>query len=64
MTTDKTATPRVIREYLAGADKPTGSVTVRERRLCHSKPLVLYSEDQQKQFEENGGFVGYLAGSA
>jgi hypothetical protein len=33
------------------------SVTAQECRFCHAEPLVMFSEGQQREFHEAGGFI-------
>jgi hypothetical protein len=62
MTRDEATALRLANEYVASQGYTTVSVTAQECRFCHAEPLVLFSEHQQRQFHESGGFVVLLAG--
>lgn len=57
MTTDEATALRLAKRYLAGIGEGNATVTLEECRFCHSEPLVMFSADQQRQFEEEGGFI-------
>jgi uncharacterized protein DUF2024 len=44
-------------EYVASQGHAAVSVTAQECRYCHAEPLVMFSEHQQRQFHESGGFI-------
>ena len=62
MTTDEATALKLANEYVASQGHRAVSVTARECRFCHAEPLVLFSEPQQRQFRESGGFIVPLAG--
>jgi hypothetical protein len=57
MTTDQAKALRLATEYVASLGYTDITVTTRECRFCHAEPLVMFSEQQQKEFVENGGFI-------
>jgi hypothetical protein len=57
MTTDEAAALRLAKESLASIGEPLVKLNVKECRFCHSEPLIMFSAEQQKQFEEDGGFI-------
>lgn len=62
MTGDEVTALRLANEYVASQGHPAVAVTARECRFCHAEPLVLFSEQQQRQFHESGGFIVPLSG--
>ena len=57
MTSDETTALRLANAYMAAQGHPAVSVTAQECRFCHAEPLVMYSEQQQREFQELGGFI-------
>ena len=57
MTSDETTALRLANAYMAAQGHPAVSVTAQECRFCHAEPLVMYSEQQQREFQESGGFI-------
>ena len=57
MTRDETTALRLANAYMAAQGHPAVSVTAQECRFCHAEPLVMYSEQQQREFQESGGFI-------
>ena len=57
MTRDEATALRLANEYLAAQGHAAVAVTVQECRFCHAEPLVLFSERQQLEFHEAGGFI-------
>ena len=57
MTTDEEKALVLAKQYLVGIGEPDAVITVKECRFCHSEPLVMFSEEQQRQFREQGGFI-------
>lgn len=57
MTSDETTALRLANAYMAAQGHPAVSVTTEECRFCHAEPLVLFSEQQQQEFQESGGFI-------
>ncbi len=57
MTSDEATALRLANEYVASQGDAAVSVTAQECRYCHAEPLVMFSEHQQRQFHESGGFI-------
>ena len=57
MTADQATALRLANAYLAAQGHTTISVTAEECRFCHAEPLVLFSEQQQREFRDCGGFI-------
>ena len=57
MTTDQDTALKLAQAYLAGIGEGDATVSTRECQFCHSEPLVFFSEEQQQQFKEQGGFI-------
>jgi hypothetical protein len=57
MTTDETTALKLAKRYLDGLGEHEVTVTLKECQFCHSEPLVLFSAEQQMQFEQEGGFI-------
>jgi hypothetical protein len=56
--TDEEATAlKLANDYVASLGHPAGTVTTRECRFCHEEPLVMFNEEQQREFRETGGFI-------
>jgi hypothetical protein len=62
MTRDEATALKLANEYVVSEGHTAVSVTAQECRFCHAEPLVLFTDDQQRQFHESGGFVVPLAG--
>ncbi len=57
MTGDQATALRLANAYVAAQGHTTVSVTAEECQFCHAEPLVLFSEQQQREFREAGGFI-------
>ena len=57
MTTDEETALRLAKEYLSKIGEAEAAITTRECQFCHNEPLVMFSAEQQKQFNEQGGFI-------
>ena len=57
MTTDEAKALALAKQYLVGIGEPNAIITLKECQFCHSEPLVMFSEAQQRQFREQGGFI-------
>jgi hypothetical protein len=57
MTRDEPTALKLANEYVASQGHAAVSVTAQECRFCHAEPLVLFSEHQQREFHEAGGFI-------
>jgi hypothetical protein len=62
MTRDEATALKLAKEYVAALGHAAVSVTAQECRCCHAEPLVMFSEHQQRQFHEVGGFIVPLPG--
>lgn len=60
MTTDETTALKLAKAYLASIGEADAVITTKECQFCHSEPLVMFSEEQQKRFREEGGFILHL----
>lgn len=56
MTTQEKALT-LAKKHLVEIGEPDAVITLKECQFCHSEPLVMFSEAQQKQFREQGGFI-------
>ncbi|MER3425247.1 MAG: DUF2024 domain-containing protein [Nitrospiraceae bacterium] len=57
MTTDQETALRLAKDYLASIGEAEATITTEECQFCHSEPLVFFSAEQQRQFNERGGFI-------
>ena len=57
MTGDEATALKLANDYVAALGHAAVSVTAQECRFCHAEPLVIFSEHQQRQFHEVGGFI-------
>lgn len=57
MTTDEGTALKLAKRYLEALGEGDVPVTVKECQFCHSEPLVMFSDEQQRQFREQGGFI-------
>jgi len=57
MTTNEDQVLTLAKQYLVGIGEPDVVITLKECQFCHSEPLVMFSESQQRQFREQGGFI-------
>lgn len=57
MTTDETTAWKLAKEYRVGIGEADAAITTEDCQYCHSKPLLFFSAEQQKQFREKGGFI-------
>lgn len=57
MTTSEDQAVTLAEQYLVGIGEPNAVTTLKECQFCHSEPLVMFSEEQQRQFREQGGFI-------
>jgi Domain of unknown function (DUF2024) len=57
MTCDEATALKLANQYVSALGHVAVSVTAQECRFCHAEPLVMFSERQQSQFHEAGGFV-------
>jgi hypothetical protein len=57
MTGDEATALQLANDYVAALGHAAVSVTAHECRFCHAEPLVMFTEHQQRQFHEVGGFI-------
>ncbi len=57
MTTNEVQALTLAKQYLVGIGEPNAVVILKECRFCHSEPLAMFSEEQQRKFRQQGGFV-------
>ena len=57
MTSDDTTALRLANAYVAAQGHPAVSVTAQECKFCHAEPLEMFTEHQQREFRESGGFI-------
>lgn len=57
MTTTQEKALTLAKKHLVEIGEPDAVITLKECQFCHSEPLVMFSEAQQKQFREQGGFI-------
>ncbi|HRC45118.1 MAG TPA: DUF2024 family protein, partial [Nitrospira sp.] len=57
MTTNQEKALTLAKQYLESIGEPNAVITVKECQFCHSEPLLMFSDEQQRQFREQGGFI-------
>jgi hypothetical protein len=57
MTTDEKKALALAQQHLKEIGEPNSVITLKECQFCHSEPLAMFSEAQQRQFREQGGFI-------
>lgn len=57
MTTSQEKALVLAKQYLEGIGEPNAVITVKECQFCHNEPLVMFTEEQQRQFLGQGGFI-------
>ena len=57
MTGEEATALKLANDYVASLGYPAVRITARECRLCHQEPLVMFSEQQQREFRDTGGFI-------
>ena len=57
MTTDEPTALKLSKRYLEGLGENAMPVTLKECQFFHNELLVMFSAEQQKQFQEEGGFI-------
>jgi hypothetical protein len=48
---------KLANAYVAAQGHAAVCVTAQECQFCHAEPLVMFSEQQQREFLESGGFI-------
>ena len=61
MTGDQATALRLANEYMAAQGYEKVVVTAEECRFCHQEPVVMFTEQQQKDFRQSGGFIVHLS---
>ncbi len=61
MTTNEATALTLAKQYLASLGEADVPVTLKECQFCHSEPLVMFSAEQQRRFQEQGGFIVSLS---
>ncbi|OGW50272.1 MAG: hypothetical protein A2V62_05465 [Nitrospirae bacterium RBG_19FT_COMBO_58_9] len=57
MTGDQTTALRLANAHLEARGYAAITVTAEECRFCHQEPLALFTEQQQREYRELGGFI-------
>ncbi|MDH3504062.1 MAG: DUF2024 family protein [Nitrospirota bacterium] len=57
MTTDEDTALRLAKTYLVSLGEADAVITTEECKFCHNEPLVFFSQTQQQEFSQNGGFI-------
>lgn len=57
MTTDEATALKLANEHVAALGHQAVTVTAEECQFCHQEPLVMFSEQQQREFRQQGGFI-------
>lgn len=57
MTSDQETAFQLANRYLEGQGYAAITVTAEECRLCHQEPLVMFTEPQQREYRQFGGFI-------
>lgn len=57
MTGEEATALRLANDHVASLGYRTVTVTARECRFCHQEPLLMFNEQQQREFREAGGFI-------
>lgn len=57
MTTNEDLALTLAKQYLVEIGEPNAVITLKECQFCHSEPLAMFSDAQQRQFREQGGFI-------
>jgi hypothetical protein len=57
MAGDAATALRLAQAYVRDLGIPDAVITTEECQFCHSEPAVMFSEEQQRQLRERGGFI-------
>ena len=57
ITTDEATAVTLANAYVSAQGYPSVTVTAEHCQFCHAEPLLMFSEPQQKEFRETGGFI-------
>lgn len=61
MTGDQATALKLANEHVAAQGYTAITVTAEECQFCHQEPVVMFSEQQQKEFRQSGGFIVSLS---
>ena len=61
MTGDQATALKLANEHVAAQGYTGITVTAEECQFCHQEPVVMFSEQQQKEFRQSGGFIVSLS---
>lgn len=57
MTGDQATALRLANAHVAALGHRAITVTAEECRLCHQEPLVMFTDHQQQEYRQLGGFI-------
>jgi hypothetical protein len=57
MTGDHETALRLANRHVASLGHSAITVTAKECQFCHQEPLVMFTEQQQREFRQSGGFI-------
>lgn len=57
MAGDQATALRLANAYAVALGHQAVTVTAEECRFCHQEPLVLFTEHQQQEYRQLGGFI-------
>jgi hypothetical protein len=57
MTGDQATALRLANMHVAALGHRAVTVTAEECRFCHQEPLVMFTEHQQQEYRQLGGFI-------
>lgn len=57
MTGDEATALKLANEHVAALGHTAITVTAAECQFCHQEPLVMFTEQQQREFRRQGGFI-------
>jgi hypothetical protein len=61
MTGDLATALRMANDHMAALGHTAITVTASECRFCHQEPLAVFTEQQQGEFRQRGGFIVSLS---
>lgn len=57
MTAEPAVALKLANDYVASLGHTAITVTAEECQFCHQEPLVMFTEQQQREFRQAGGFI-------
>jgi hypothetical protein len=57
MTAEPAIALKLASDYVASLGHTAITVTAEECQFCHQEPLVMFTEQQQREFRQAGGFI-------